>query len=95
MGRPARVAFGERVYHVLNRANGRQTILTHEADYAAFEQVLAEGVQRVAMRLLAYCVMPGNRGQTGIFAGQFYSTSPSSRKKSAALNTRNGRPMIS
>src|SRR5262249_39858192 len=34
-------------------------------------------------------------GQTAIFAGQLYSTSPSSRKKSTALNTRNGRPMIS
>jgi hypothetical protein len=42
------------VYHVLNRANGRQTIFLQEADYAAFERVLAEAVQRVDMRLLAY-----------------------------------------
>ncbi|HEY5871333.1 MAG TPA: transposase [Candidatus Tectomicrobia bacterium] len=60
MGRPPRVALGELVYHVLNRANGRQSIFTHEADYAAFEEVLAEAAQRVAMRVLAYCVMPNH-----------------------------------
>jgi putative transposase len=48
------------VYHVLNRANGRQTIFRQEADYEAFEQVLAEAGQRVDMRLLAYCLMPNH-----------------------------------
>jgi putative transposase len=48
------------VYHVLNRANGRQTLFTQEADYTAFERVLAEAVQRVDMRLLAYCIMPNH-----------------------------------
>jgi putative transposase len=28
------------------------------ADYAAFERVLAEAHERVAMRTLAYCVLP-------------------------------------
>ena len=60
MGRPPRVAMGEIVYHVLNRANGRQTIFTHEADYEAFEQVLVEAVQRVSMRVLAYGVLPNH-----------------------------------
>ena len=48
------------VYRMLNRANRRQTFFTQEADYAAFERVLAEAVQRVDMRMLAYCVMPNH-----------------------------------
>ena len=60
MGRPARAAQGGLVYHVLNRANARMTIFEKEADYAAFESVLEEAVERAAMRLLAYCVMPNH-----------------------------------
>lgn len=48
------------MYHVLNRANGRQRLFEHDADYAAFERVLQEAHQRVPMRLLAYCVMPNH-----------------------------------
>ncbi len=60
MGRPHRAAEGGYVYHVLNRANARMTIFEKEDDYAAFEAVLAEAVERTAMRLLAYCVMPNH-----------------------------------
>jgi len=45
------------VYHVLNRANARMTIFEKAEDYAAFERVLEEAVQRTKMRLLAYCVL--------------------------------------
>lgn len=48
------------MYHVLNRANGRQRLFDDAGDYAAFERVLSEAQQRVAMRLLAYCVMPNH-----------------------------------
>lgn len=48
------------LYHVLNRANARMTIFDDDADYAAFERVLEEAVERTAMRLLAYCVMPNH-----------------------------------
>jgi putative transposase len=58
MGRATRVTRGERVSHVLKRANGRQTIFPQAADDAAFEQVLGEANQRLALRLLAYCVRP-------------------------------------
>ena len=58
MGRPLRTALGGLVYHVLNRANGRQVLFNDAGDYAAFERVLHEAQQRIAMRLLAYCVMP-------------------------------------
>ncbi len=35
--------------------------LFHKAgDYAAFEQVLAEGLERYAVDLLTYCIMPNH-----------------------------------
>lgn len=58
MGRSLRVAAGDVVYHVLNRANARLPLFETPADYAAFERVLAEAHERIAMRTLAYCVMP-------------------------------------
>ena len=60
MGRPLRTAPGDLVYHVLNRANGRQPLFEKDGDYAAFERVLAEGCQRMPMRILAYCLMPNH-----------------------------------
>ncbi|HEX2474325.1 MAG TPA: transposase [Lacipirellulaceae bacterium] len=60
MGRPHRAAEGGYVYHVLNRANARMTIFENDADYEAFENVLAEAVERSETRLLAYCLMPNH-----------------------------------
>jgi putative transposase len=61
MGRPLRVAPGGYVYHVLNRANARLRIFHKDGDYAAFERVLAEALERVpGIRLLAYCLMPNH-----------------------------------
>jgi putative transposase len=60
MGRPPRAAQGGQIYHVLNRANARLPIFEDDGDYAAFEKVLTEAVERTAMRLLAYCVMPNH-----------------------------------
>jgi len=57
MGRPGRGADGGLIYHVLNRANARMTIFEKPEDYAAFERVLEEAVERTKTRLLAYCVM--------------------------------------
>jgi putative transposase len=48
------------VYHVLNRANGRLPLFEKAGDYEAFERVLAEAHERIAMRTLAYCVMPNH-----------------------------------
>ena len=36
------------------------TIFEDDEDYAAFEQVLEEAVERTQMRLLAYCVLPNH-----------------------------------
>jgi putative transposase len=48
---------GGYVYHVLNRANGRLRLFRKDADFAAFEQVLAETHQRVPLRILAYAIL--------------------------------------
>ena len=45
---------------MLNRANARMPIFEKDADYTAFETILAEAIERAAMRLLAYCVMPNH-----------------------------------
>ena len=42
MGRPLRAAAGGIIYHVLNRANGRQGMFDGPHDYQAWEQVLME-----------------------------------------------------
>ncbi len=60
MGRPLRAAAGGVIYHVWNRANGRQVIFEKTGDYDAFERVLAEAHTQVPMRTLAYCVMPNH-----------------------------------
>lgn len=60
MGRPRRTTPADLVYHVLNRGNGRMCLFEQDGDYAAFERVLAEGCQRVPMRILAYCLMPNH-----------------------------------
>ena len=60
MGRPHRAAAGGDVYHVLNRANARMTIFEDAWDFAAFEQVLSQAVERTQTRLLAYCLMPNH-----------------------------------
>jgi putative transposase len=44
-------------YHVLNRGNGRMGLFHKDADFAAFEQVLAEGLERYPVKLFTYCLM--------------------------------------
>ncbi len=60
MGRSLRAAVGGIIYHVWNRANGRQRIFESASDYEAFERVLMEAHERVTMRTVAYCVMPNH-----------------------------------
>ena len=57
MPRPKRITLGGYLYHVLNRANGRLRIFRKEADFLAFEQILAEGIEYFQMRLCGYCLM--------------------------------------
>ena len=48
------------IYHVLNRGNGRMRIFHKPEDFAAFERMLAEGLERYAVELLTYCLMPNH-----------------------------------
>jgi putative transposase len=57
MPRRARSIVGGYAYHVLNRANGRLRLFKKEADFVAFEQVVAEAVERVPLRVLGYTLM--------------------------------------
>ena len=73
MPRRARTLIGGYAYHVLNRANGRMRLFRKQADFEAFEQVVAEAHRRVPLRILAYVVMSNHwhfvvwpkRGQGG------------------------------
>ncbi|OGG44152.1 hypothetical protein A2841_00400 [Candidatus Kaiserbacteria bacterium RIFCSPHIGHO2_01_FULL_48_10] len=60
MPRIERTAVGGYVYHVLNRANARAQIFDNDKDYQLFESILAEGVEKFEMRMLAYCLMPNH-----------------------------------
>ena len=60
MPRRARGATGVLPYHVLNRAVRRACLFRTRSDYLAFEEVLREALQRVPIRLLAYCAMPNH-----------------------------------
>ncbi len=60
MPRNPRITIGNVVYHVINRANGRQTIFKNENDYQHFESLLEEAKELIDMRILAYCIMPNH-----------------------------------
>jgi putative transposase len=60
MPRAARHAPGGLVYHALNRAVARLPLFQKDADYEAFERVLALALQQHPTRLLAYCLMPNH-----------------------------------
>ncbi|MHB1037031.1 MAG: transposase [Pirellulales bacterium] len=57
MRRTARATEAGLVYHVLNRGNGRMRIFHKAEDYAAFERVLSEGLEKYPVELLTYCLM--------------------------------------
>ena len=77
MGRAVRVDVAGRAYHVLNRSVGRRMLFRKDADFAAFERVLAEAVDRSAgaVDLLAYCVM-GNHWHLVVFTHEDGALSP-------------------
>jgi putative transposase len=57
MPRQARRAPGGMIYHVLNRAAGKNMLFRHERDYAAFIRTLNETLERMPIRVCAFCVM--------------------------------------
>ena len=56
----ARSVVGGLVYHVLNRGNGRIRLFHKDEDFAAFERVLGERLERHPVDTLTYYLM-GNR----------------------------------
>ncbi len=60
MPRINRVDVGGEVYHILNRANARVQIFDEDKDYQQFVVILEEAVEKFAMRLLAYSIMPNH-----------------------------------
>ena len=60
MPRTARIAPGGMVFHVLNRGVGRMRLFLNEADFEAFERIIAKTLQTRPMRIVAYCLMPNH-----------------------------------
>ena len=48
------------LYHALNRGNSRAEIFRKEADFAAFERILGEGLQQHDVQLFCYQLMPNH-----------------------------------
>ncbi|MGI9456253.1 MAG: transposase [Aeoliella sp.] len=60
MPRPPRADEAHGLYHALNRGNLRATIFRKEADYAAFEDILREGLDLHEVELFSYQLMPNH-----------------------------------
>ncbi len=60
MPRKTRTLFGGFCYHIINRGNGRARVFHGEADYREFVKLRAATGERLAPRLLAYCLMPNH-----------------------------------
>lgn len=60
MARIPRSITGDIVYHVLNRANGRETIFKEEIDFYLFEKVLVEGKEKFPINIFSLSVMPNH-----------------------------------
>jgi len=60
MPRRLRLSTGGLAYHVLTRAAGRGRLFDDDADYLAMERVIAQTHQRLAMRIVSYCLMPNH-----------------------------------
>jgi putative transposase len=60
MPRPPRADEANGLYHALNRGNLRATIFHKDNDYIAFEQILAEGLERYRIELFSYQLMPNH-----------------------------------
>jgi putative transposase len=48
------------VFHVLNRGVGRRELFERDDDYAAFEAIVTETLQKCPMRICGYCLMPNH-----------------------------------
>ena len=57
MPRTARASVANHVYHVLSRGNRRETVFLDDTDFSRFRRLMQEANERIAMRMLTYCIM--------------------------------------
>ena len=78
MGRSPRADASGGIYHALNRGNAKNPIFFKDADYEAFERIVAEALEKFPVELLAYQWMnnhwhmvlsPCENGAMGRFLG--------------------------
>ena len=60
MPRPERADEAGGLYHALNRGNLRATIFHKDGDFAAFEDILGEGLKLYQVQLFSYQLMPNH-----------------------------------
>jgi putative transposase len=60
MPRTARAIVEGGCYHILNRGNKRATVFHSQEDYSQFMALLARAQQRIALPILAMCLMPNH-----------------------------------
>jgi putative transposase len=60
MPRTARASIGGFVYHTVNRGNARAIVFHDSSDYSQFLSLLRIACERIAMRILGYCLMPNH-----------------------------------
>ena len=57
MPRVARIVIAEVAHHVTQRGNGRQCILTSDAERAVYLDLLRQGLRKFELTVLGYCLM--------------------------------------
>ncbi|HJT46259.1 MAG TPA: transposase, partial [Chthoniobacterales bacterium] len=60
MARAVRIAFNGALYHLSAHGNRRENIFTCEGDFARFEQLLAESLERYQVELHCYVLLPNH-----------------------------------
>ena len=60
MPRTARASRADIVYHVMSRGNARAAVFLDDSDYVAFVALLRRAIERIPMRLFAWCLMPNH-----------------------------------
>lgn len=60
MPRTKRIDIRDYCYHLINRANGRQTIFLNDDDYLLFETVLETAQNKFDVQIFAYTIMPNH-----------------------------------
>ncbi len=61
MARTIRATADGMIYHVLNRANGREKLFNKGKDYLAFEKIIFEAKEKYpSVKILSFCIMPNH-----------------------------------